>query len=185
MCENSQLIINPIKNRKMKQTSLLTIVAACFLVSSCGGGQQANENSSKRVEITVARESYKPAEKEALIVLKAYVDEDLETLKTFASGASKMVLDDKYFAENDNVASFREKIMNNWQGSFTDIRYYEDEVNFQKYYYAIAAFYESPTGQITGVGLKSEDGENWKMAAFGTKYIKKDEFEAYSTEMPE
>jgi hypothetical protein len=169
----------------MKQTFLLAIAIASLSLSSCGGNKETKETTSKKVEITVEKDSYKPAEKAALIVLKAYADEDLETLKSYASGSTKMALDKSYFSENGNVASFKEKIDANWKGSFTDIRYYEDEVNFQHYYYAIATFYESPSGQITGVALKSEDKENWKMSGFGTKHIKKEEFEALSTEMPE
>lgn len=172
----------------MKTIKLLSFaIAGAILLSSCGGSEKKEENKAaevKKAEISIEKESYKPAEKEALIILKAYADKDIETLKLYASGAQKMVLDDTYFTENSNALGFVEKIAN-WEGAFTDIRYYEDEVNFQKYYYAIAAFYESPSGQISGVGLKSTDKESWIMSGFGTEYIKKDDFEALSTELPE
>lgn len=169
----------------MKNTfvSLITVIAVLFF--SCGGNKQGEESKkAKKVEISIEKESYKPAEKEALTILKAYADQDLETLKSFASGTQKMVLDEKYFTENSNATGFIEKI-SNWEGAFKEIRYYDDEINFQHVYYAIAAFYESPSGQITGVALKSTDKENWMMSGFGTKYIKKDEFTALSTELPE
>lgn len=169
----------------MKQILVLAIFIASILFSSCGGGnKQSKESTSKSVEIKIEKESYKPAEKEALTILKAYADKDLETLKSYASGSTKMGLDEAYFSEG-NGADFKEKINEHWTGAFNDIRYYNDEVNFQKYYYAIAVFYESPSGQLTGVSLKSTDKENWKMAGFGTKHIKKEEFEQYSQSLPE
>ena len=171
--------------KKLKLSTLAITVA--LLLSSCGGGGQKEEDKTaevKKSEISIEKESYYPSEKEALTILKAYADKDIETLKLYAGSAQKMVLDDTYFTENSNALGFVEKTAN-WKGEFTDIRYYEDEVNFQKYYYAIAAFYESPSGQITGVGLKSTDRESWLMSGFGTEYIKKDDFEALSTELPE
>jgi len=169
----------------MKQTSLLAITIALLLFGSCGGNKQTNEKTSKKIEITVEKDSYKPAEKTALMVLKAYADEDLETLKSYASGSTKMGLDESYFAEGKNGADFKATIASHWKGSFSDMRYYEEEVNFQQNYYAIAVFYESASGQLTGVALKSTDKNDWKMSGFGTKHIKKEEFEALSTEIPE
>ena len=169
----------------MKNIFLWTIAIVTLLFSSCGGNKQNNESAkNEKVNISVEKESYKPGEKEALIVLKAYADKDLETLKTYAGGAQKMVLDETDFKDNSNVIGFREKI-SNWDGAFKEIRYYEDEINFQEFVYAVAAFYESPSGQITAVELRSTDKNEWKMAGFGTKYIKKAEFEELSTELPE
>ncbi len=170
----------------MKKNFVLAISIASILFSSCGGGnQQSKGDIPEKVEITVEKDSYKPAEKDALTVLKAYLEEDIETLKSYASGATKMGLDETYFAEGKNGADFKAKITDHWKGSFSDIRYYEDEVNFQNYYYAVAVFYESPSGQLTGVGLKSNDKENWMMSGFGTKNIKKEEFEGLSQSLPE
>lgn len=166
----------------MKKVTLVLMVIVMAVLWSCGDSENGNESSSK-VEITVKKDGYKPAEKDALIVLKAYADKDLETLKSYAGGAQKMVMDDEYFKTNSNVNSFRKKISNS-KGSFQEIRYYEDEKNFQNYYYATAVFYESPSGQLTAVKLKSTDKKIWKLAGYGTAYLKKQEFSEMSLEIP-
>lgn len=169
----------------MKNTTLSFMALSLIFLISCGGNSQEQENSkASKVTISIDKDTYRPAEKEALIILKAYADQDLETLKSYAGGAQKMALDETYFTENGNVKGFMEKI-ENWPGDFTDIRYYDDEINFQHVYYAVAAFYKSPSGQITGVGLRSTDKENWQMSGFGTKYMKSDEFNALSSTLPE
>lgn len=164
---------------------ILLLVILSVLIWSCGGDSSKSEKgSSENVAITIQKESYKPGEKDALIVLKAYSDKDLETLKSYAGGAQKMVMDDEYFKTNTNVNSFRKKI-SHWNGSFKEIRYNKDNINFQDYFYLTAIFYESPSGQLTAVKLKSTDKENWKLSGFGTAYIKKQEFSEMSLEISE
>jgi hypothetical protein len=171
----------------MKKSVLSIVVIFSILFCSCGNNKSEQSKSNakvKKIEISVEKDNYKPGEKDALIVLKAYADEDLETLKSYASGTQKMVMDDEYFKTNKNVISFREKL-SYWNGSFKEVRYYEEEKNFQNYYYATAVFYESTSGQYTAVKLKSTDKENWKLAGFGTAYLKNQEFSEMSLEIPE
>lgn len=167
-----------------KATFLLTAMALVTLWSCGGGGSNSEKGGSDKTEITIQKESYKPGEKDALIVLKSYADKDLETLKSYARGMQKSVMDDEYFKTNSNVNSFRKKISES-NGSFKEIRYKKDNINFEDYYYVTAAFYESPSGQLTAVQLKSTDKENWKLSGFGTAYIKKQEFGEMSLEIPE
>jgi len=96
----------------------------------------------------------------------------------------KMAMDDEYFKTNTNVNGFRKKI-SHWDGSFKEIRYKKDNINFQDYFYVTATFFESSSGQLTAVQLKSTDKENWKLSGFGTAYIKKQEFGEMSLEIPE
>lgn len=165
-----------------KAALLLTLIVSVFLWS-CGGSENGKE-STKKVKIEVQKDNYKIGEKEALIVLKAYADKDLETLKSYAGGMQKMAMDDEYFKTNTNVNSFREKL-SHWNGSFKEIRYNKDNINFQDYYYVTATFYESESGQLTAVQLKSTDKENWKLSGFGTAYLTKQEFSEMNIEIPE
>ena len=169
----------------MKKVTLLLTAIALVTLWSCGGdGSKSEKGSSDKAEITIQKESYKSGEKDALIVLKAYADKDLETLKSYASGMQKNAMDDEYFKTNSNVNSFRKKISES-NGSFKEIRYKKDNINFQDFYYVTAAFYESPSGQLTAVQLKSTDKENWKLSGFGTHYLKKPEFNEMSLEIAE
>jgi len=170
----------------MKNTLVLLIAITTILLSSCGGNKQDGKTTKvKNVEISVEKDSYKPGEKDALIILKAYADKDLETLKSYAGFAQTNVMDEDYFKTNSNVSSFREKIAS-WNGSFDEIRYYEDDINFQHVYFMVAVFHENPeTEQLTAVSLKSLDKEKWKMSGFATKYIKKEKLAEMSTELPE
>lgn len=166
----------------MKKVALsLTVLITVFLWS-CGGGDNGKK-SSKKVEITVQKDTYKTGEKDALIVLKAYADKDLETLKSYAGGMQKKVMDDEYFKTNNNVIGFRKKISES-KGSFIEIRYSKDNINFEDFYYVTAVFYESTSGQLTAVKLKSTDKENWKLSGFGTAYLEKQEFNEMSLEIP-
>jgi hypothetical protein len=166
----------------MKIKIIFITVVALTIFSSCGNNKT---QPAKKVEISIEKDSYKPGEKDALIVLKAYADEDLETLKSYAGWAQKNVMDEEYFKTNSNVNSFREKIAS-WNGSFDEIRYYKDEINFQEFYYLVAVFYENPeTEQLTAVGLKSLDKEKWKLTGFGTAYLKKDKFTDMSAVLPD
>ncbi len=168
----------------MKKVTLsVTVVVLSVLTWSCNGGENKNESTNK-VEVIVQKDNYKPGEKEALIVLKAYADKDIESLKSYAGGAQKMVMDDDYFKSNNNVKNFRKKIGES-EGTFQEIKYSKDRINFEDYYYLTAVFYESPSGQLTAVQLKSTDKENWKLSGFGTAYINKQEFSEMSTEIPE
>jgi hypothetical protein len=169
----------------MKKITLMLTIAAMVMVSSCGNGDKGKkgDKSPKKVEIKVQKESYKPGEKDALIVLKAYADKDLKTLKSYAGSAQTMAMTDDYFKTNSNVNNFRKKISGS-TGSFQEIRYSEEKVNFEKYYYVTAVFYESPSGQLSAVKLKSADKEKWMLAGFGTAYLKKSEFGEMSLEIP-
>jgi len=62
-----------------KVTFLLTGIALVTLWSCGGEGSKSEKDSSEKTAITIQKESYKPGEKDALIVLKAYSDKDLET----------------------------------------------------------------------------------------------------------
>ena len=166
----------------MKKVALLLTVLITVFLWSCGGGDNGKE-SSKTAEIIVQKDTYKTGEKDALIVLKAYADKDLETLKSYAGGMQKMAMDDEYFKTNNNVIGFRKKISES-KGSFKEIRYSKDNINFEDYYYVTAVFYESTSGQLTAVQLKSTDKENWKLSGFGTAYVKKQEFSEMSLEIP-
>ncbi|MDZ7821583.1 MAG: hypothetical protein U5N26_07085 [Candidatus Marinimicrobia bacterium] len=88
-------------------------------------------------------------EKDALIVLKAYADEDLETLKSYAGFAQTNVMDEDYFKTNSIVSSLRKKIPA-WKGSFDEIRYYKNEINFQVLYYMVAVLVEKNDVWMTG-----------------------------------
>ena len=160
----------------MKIVTLTMSVLVLIAFGSCTG----SETNSVKVDIVVKKDSYKTGEKDALIVLKAYADKDLETLKSYAGGAQKMVMDETYF---DGQESFMEGI-ENWTGSFNQIRYDAEEINFQHFYYITAVFYESPTGQLTAIKLKSLDKEKWKLSGFGKAFIKKEEFNKMSKEIP-
>jgi len=165
----------------MKINIILLSALALLIICSCSN----NKKQPKKVEISIEKDTYKPGEKDALIVLKAYADEDLETLKSYAGFAQTNVMDEEYFKTNSNVSSFREKITA-WNGSFDEIRYYKDEINFQVLYYMVAVFYENPeTEQLTAVGLKSLDKKKWKLSGFGTTYLKKEKFANMSTELPD
>ena len=167
-----------------KVTFLLTAIALVTLWSCGGEGSKSEKDSSEKTAITIQKESYKPGEKDALIVLKAYSDKDLETLKSYAGGMQKMAMDDEYFKTNNNVIGFRKKISES-KGSFKEIRYSKDNINFEDYYYVTAVFFESTSGQLTAVQLKSTDKENWKLSGFGTAYVKKQEFSEMSLEIAE
>ncbi|MFO7889942.1 MAG: hypothetical protein R6V04_06345, partial [bacterium] len=92
---------------------------------------------------------------------------------------------EEYFKTFRDVSEFREKI-SAWSGSFDEIRYYKDEINFQEFYYLVAVFYEDPeTGRLTAVSLKSLDKEKWGLTGFGTTYLKKETFADMSTELPD
>lgn len=165
----------------MKQvTLLLTAVILSVFIWSCGGSEEGKE-SLKKVEIIVQKDSYKPGEKDALIVLKAYADNDLETLKSYAGSTQRMVMKDDFFENNSFI-----KGITHWNGSFKEIRYYKEEINFQNNYYLNAIVYESPdSDQLTVLKLKSTDKKVWKLSGFGTAYPKKDEFNQMSLEIPE
>ncbi|MEA3496259.1 MAG: hypothetical protein U9R42_09515 [Bacteroidota bacterium] len=166
-----------------KVTLLVTVVVISVLTWSCNESKNKNESSNK-VEVIVQKDNYKHGEKDALIVLKAYSDKDIETLKSYAGSTQKMVMDDEYFKSNNNVKNFRKKIGES-EGTFQEIKYSKDRINFEDYYYLTAVFYESPSGQYSAVQLKSTDKENWKLSGFGTAYISKQEFSEMSTEIPE
>ena len=166
----------------MKINIISILAIALLIICSCGNN---NTQQAKKVEISIEKDKYKPGEKDALIVLKAYADEDLETLKSYAGFAQTNVMDEEYFKTNSNVSSFREKITA-WNGSFNEIRYYKDEINFQVLYYMVAVFYENPeTEKLTAVGLKSLDKKKWKLTGFGTTYLTKEKFADMSTELPD
>ncbi|MFP4522889.1 MAG: hypothetical protein ACLFQK_12165 [Fibrobacterota bacterium] len=168
----------------MKKTTIITIILTLLITASCGKKEEGAGGKSGMPEIKVEKENYKPGEKDALIVLKAYAEKDLETLKSYAGMIQQNVMDEDYFKTNENVINFREKISKS-SGEFTDLRYYEEEKNFQNHYYLTAVFFESPSGQLTGVKLKSKDKNEWKLAGFGTTYIKKDKYAELSSEIPE
>lgn len=175
----------------MKKSVLSIVVIFSILFCSCGNNKSEQSKSDakstkvKKIEIKVEKDSYKSGEKDALIVLKAYADKDLETLKSYAGSTQKMVMDEEYFKTNDNVLKFREKI-DNWEGSFKEIRYYKDEINFQEYYYINAIVYENPeSDQLTAIALKSTDKTEWKLSGFGIAYPKKQEFAEMYVELPD
>ncbi|MCK5856025.1 MAG: hypothetical protein KAG64_00965 [Bacteroidales bacterium] len=168
-----------------KVTLVLAVVVLSVMVWSCGEDSNKSEkDSSEKVEIIVQKQNYKPGEKDALIVFKAYADKDLETLKSYAGMSQVNVMDSEYFKTNNKVISFRKKI-NESDGTFKEIRYSKDKINFEDYYYLTAVFYESASGQLTAVKLKSKDKESWKLSGFGTAYLKKPEFNEMSLEIPE
>ena len=116
--------------------------------------------------------------------MKAYADKDLKTLKSYAGGAQKMVMKDEYFESNSNVNDFRKKI-NKSNGSFLEIRYKKDRINFQDVYYLTAVFYkDTSSGQLVAVKLRSKDKKKWGLSGFGTSYLNKDEFNKLSLEIP-
>jgi len=163
----------------MKNLATLTLILSAFLWS-CGGSEKGNE-SSKKAEIIVEKDSYKPGEKDALIVLKAYADNDFETLKPYAGGFQRMVMKDDFFENNNFIEGIA-----HWNGSFKEIRYYTEEVNFKNNYYLNAIVYESPdSDQLTVLALKSADKKVWKLSGFGSAYPTKDEFKQMSLEIPE
>ena len=160
----------------MKKVTLALALFGMIILWSCGGSEKGKE-SSKKVEIIVEKESYKPGEKDALIVLKAYADNDLETLKSYAGSAQRMVMKDDFFENNGFI-----KGITHWNGSFKEIRYYKEETN----YYLNAIVYESSdSDQLTVLKLKSADKKVWKLSGFGTAYPKKDEFNQMSLEIQE
>ncbi len=165
----------------MKQvTLLLTAVILSIFTWSCGGSEEGKE-SSKKVEIIVQKDSYKPGEKDALIVLKAYADNDFETLKSYAASTQRMVIKDDFFEDNSFI-----KGITQWTGSFKEIRYYKEKSNSGNKYYLNAIVYESPdSDQLTVLKLKSADKKVWKLSGFGTAFSKKDEFNQMSLELPE
>ena len=161
---------------------LSAVIIALIFFYSCGDNKN---QQTEKVDVSIEKDTYQPGEKDALIVLKAYADKDLETLKSYAGFAQTNVMDEEYFKTNSNVNSFREKITA-WNGSFDEIRYYKDEINFQILYYMVAVFYENPeTEKLTAVGLKSLDKEKWKLTGFGTTYLKKEKFADMSIELPD
>jgi uncharacterized membrane protein len=169
---------------KMKINIISILAIALLIICSCDNNKTKTQQA-RNVEISIEKDTYKPGEKDALIVLKAYADKDLETLKSYAGFAQTNVMDEEYFKTNSNVSSFREKIAG-WNGSFDEIRYYKDEINFQVFYYMVAVFYENPeTEKLTAVGLKSLDKKKWKLSGFGTTYLKKEKFANMSTELPD
>jgi len=169
----------------MKKLTILAVLIISVFVASCGNNKT---KQAKKVEISIAKENYQPGEKDALIVLKAYADEDLETLKSYAGYAQRLQMNsqgEEYFKTFRDVSEFREKI-SAWSGSFDKIRYYKDEINFQEFYYLVAVFYEDPeTGRLTAVSLKSLDKEKWGLTGFGTTNLKKETFADMSTELPD
>ena len=164
----------------MKKVTLALALFGVIILWSCGGSEEGKESSTK-VEIIVQKDSYKPGEKDALIVLKAYADNDLETLKSYAGSTQRMVMKDDFFENNSFI-----KGITHWNGSFKEIRYYKEEINFKNNYYLNAIVYESPdSDQLTVLKLKSADKKLWKLSGFGTAFPKKDEFNQMSLEIPE
>ena len=158
-----------------KVTLLVAVVVLSAMVWSCGGDGEGKE-SSKKVEIIVQKDSYKPGEKDALIVLKAYADNDFEMLKSYAGGFQKMVIKGDFFEDNSFI-----KGIANWNGSFKEIRYNKEDNK----YYLNAIVYENPdSDQLTVLELKSADKEVWKLSGFGSAFPKKDEFNQMSLEIP-
>lgn len=95
-----------------------------------------------------------------------------------------MVMKDEYFESNSNVNDFRKKI-NKSNGSFLEIRYKKDRINFQDVYYLTAVFYkDTSSGQLVAVKLRSKDKKKWGLSGFGTSYLNKDEFNKLSLEIP-
>ncbi|HKK61610.1 MAG TPA: hypothetical protein VJ951_03565 [Bacteroidales bacterium] len=135
--------------------SIISISAiAMLMMYSCGNNKT---QQLEKVEISIEKDTYKPGEKDALIVLKAYADKDLETLKSYAGFAHSNALDEDYFTTNSGVSSFREKIAT-WNGSFDKIRYKKEEINFQVVYNMVAVFYENPENeQLAAIGLRTLD----------------------------
>lgn len=158
----------------------IIVLAGIFMVAgfwSCGGGQS--------VKIEIQKDTYQPGEKEALTILKAHVEKDVNTLKSYASGLQGLVLNDEFFSDEKNNKRLEEKLKE-WDGSFKEIRYSKEEINFKTNYYINAVICDNPNGnQYTVVALKSADKKEWKLSGFGISYPEKAEFNEMSLEIPE
>lgn len=170
----------------MKKCLYVALFAAACLIISCGKKNDEGKGTETGKTITEVKvekkETYAPAEKEAQQILVAYITKDLELLKKYASGMMKSALSEKALERPRE----RERI-ESWDGKIKEIRYYSDEINFQKIYYAYAVYKGDPSKdeKVYAVSLKSKDKKNWYMGINSLITIKKENFNKHSSELPE
>ncbi len=170
----------------MKKTLLFVTVITAIFFTSCGnkGAGDNGENSSKKKKTIVAevKDTYAIAEKEAQDVLIAYINKDLELLKSRAAGILKSTLDEDAMDRPED-----KELLESWDGKIKDIRYSKDYINFTDVWYAKACFSGNPQKdeRIHIVGLKSNDKENWYITMNPIGTIKSQEYLEMATELPE
>ena len=167
-----------------KAVLLLTVITAVFF-TSCGnkGGDDGQKSSKKKKEfVAEVKDSYAIAEKEAQDVLVAYINKDLELLKSRTTGMLKSALDQEAMERPTD-----RELLESWDGKIKEIRYSKDYINFTDTWYARACFIGDPQKdeKLHTVTMKSTDMESWYITMNPLGSITSEKFLELSTELPE
>ena len=161
------------------------MITAVFF-TSCGnkGGDEGQEKSSKKKKEFVAevKDSYAIAEKEAQDVLVAYINKDLELLKSRTTGMLKSALDQEAMERPTD-----RELLESWDGKIREIRYSKDYINFTDTWYARACFIgdAQKDEKLHTVTMKSTDRENWYITMNPIGTIASEKFLDLDTALPE
>ncbi len=167
---------------------IISLMLISFIAISCGNGDASGEGkavSGEEAEATfelVEKEFYAPGEEAAQQVLYAFITEDLDLLKSYASSMMRMALDEDAVKEPSHKEQVR-----NWNGEIKEVRYHHKVITFEDVYYAFALFSGDPQTDehVYAVALESSDKESWTLSPSFVQRINSEDYLEKSVEIQE